>query len=114
MVPFACWNFGALWHDLVLFHLAQPFRQDAVSFAVPFPIMLKIGPVFGGAFILWAIQNGARNVAMFAAGYGIALLLFVSTSKQAFANYYFLIAQSLLLAVAVLPPRQQHKAPQPG
>jgi len=103
VLPFACWNPGALWHDLVLFHLAQPFRQDAVSFAVPFPILLKIGPVLLVAFIVWATRTRMRNVAMFAAAYGVSLLLFVSTSKQAFANYYFLVAQAFLLAVAALP-----------
>jgi hypothetical protein len=40
---------------------------------------------------------------MFAAAYGVALLLFVLTSKQAFANYYFLIGQAFFLTVAALP-----------
>lgn len=102
VLPFAFWNFRGLWHDLVLFHLAQPFRQDAVSFAVPFPFMLKIGPVLVMAFIVWATQARRRNSAMFAAAYGVALLLFVTTSKQAFANYYFLIAQTFFLSVAAL------------
>ena len=44
-----------------------------------------------------------RNQAMFATGYGVSLLLFVSTNKQAFSNYYFLIAQALLLTSAALP-----------
>jgi hypothetical protein len=103
VLPFACWNFRALWHDLVLFHLAQPFRQDAVSFAVLFPFMLKVGPVILIAFMAWSLRTAARSPAMFAAGYGVSLLLFVSTSKQAFGNYYFLVAQSLFLAVAALP-----------
>ncbi len=103
VLPFACWNFRALWHDLVLFHLAQPFRQDAISFAVLFPIMLKIGPVFLVVFIAWAARTVTRNAAMFAAEYGVSLLLFVATNKQAFANYYFLVGQALLLAAATLP-----------
>jgi hypothetical protein len=103
VLPFAVWNFRGLWHDLVLFHLAQPFRQDALSFAVPFPFMLKIGPVLLVAFIAWAIRSGMRNAAMFAAAYGVSLLLFFPTSKQAFANYYFLIAQAFFLAVAAMP-----------
>jgi hypothetical protein len=103
VLPFAAWNFRGLWHDMVLFHLAQPFRQDAISFAVLFPWMLKIGPVLVVAFMAWATRAGQRNAAMFAAAYGVALLLFVSTSKQAFANYYFLIGQTFLLAVAALP-----------
>jgi hypothetical protein len=103
VLPFAFWSIQGLWHDVVLFHLAQPFRQDAMSFAVPFPFMLKVGPVLLVAFIAWATRSRPRNAAMFAAGYGVSLLLFVLTSKQAFANYYFLIAQALFLAVAAMP-----------
>jgi hypothetical protein len=103
VLPFACWNFRGLWHDLVLFHLAQPFRADAMSFAVIFPLLLKIGPLLLLAFVVWSMRVSARGAAMFAAVYGVSVLLFFSTSKQAFSNYYFLIAQALLLAVAAMP-----------
>ncbi len=103
LVPFAIWNFRGLWHDLVLFHLAQPFRPQSLSFAVPYPIFLKIGPVLLLAFIVWAARTGIPNAAIFAAAYAISLLLLFSTSKQAFCNYYFLIAQTFLLGVAALP-----------
>jgi hypothetical protein len=103
LLPFAIWNSRGLWHDLVLFHLAQPFRPQSLSFAVPYPIFLKIGPVFLLAFIVWALWTGICNAAMFAAAYAVSLLLLFSTSKQAFCNYYFLIAQAFLLGVAALP-----------
>ncbi|MGB7152141.1 MAG: hypothetical protein WBD45_23485 [Terriglobales bacterium] len=105
VLPFALWNFRGLWRDVVLFHLAQPFRPQSLSFAVPYPIFLflKIGPVLLLIFIVWATMKRTRNPAMFAAGYGVSLLLLFSTSKQAFCNYYFLIAQAFLLAVAALP-----------
>jgi hypothetical protein len=35
---------------------------------------------------------------IFAAGYALALLLFVATGKQAAGNYYFLVTHALLLA----------------
>ena len=103
VLPFAVWNLRGLWHDLVLFHLAQPFRVNAASFAVPFPWMLKVGPVLLLIFIAGAIRVGTRNAAMFAAAYATALLLFVSTNKQAFPNYYFLIGLTFFLAAAALP-----------
>jgi hypothetical protein len=103
VLPFAIWNFRGLWRDLVLFHLSQPFRPQSLSFAVPYPIFLKIGPVLLLVFILWAMMKRMRNAAMFAAGYAVALLLLFSTSKQAFCNYYFLIAQALWMGVAALP-----------
>jgi hypothetical protein len=64
---------------------------------------LKIEPLIVLAFIVWALRNRIRNAAMFAAGYAVSLMLFFSTGKQAFSNYYFLIAQTLLLAVAASP-----------
>jgi hypothetical protein len=103
VLPFAIWNFRGLWHDLVLFHLAQPFRDDSLSFAVPCRFFLKIEPVIVLAFVVWALRNRIRNAAMFAAGYAVSLMLLFSTGKQAFSNYYFLIAQTLLLAVAASP-----------
>jgi len=102
VLPFALWNFGALWHDLVLFHLRQPFRQDAVSFAVPFPVYLKIGPLLLLAFVAWSVRRAVHQPALFPAMYAMAMLLFVSASKQAFCNYYFLIAQAFLLTSTVL------------
>jgi len=98
ILPFAWWNSRGLWHDLVLFHLAQPFRADSLSLAVPFPVLLKLGPLPVATFAGWGLWIGMRREAMFAAGYGTCLLLFFSTGKQAFTNYYFLVGQVLLLA----------------
>jgi hypothetical protein len=100
ILPFAAWNPHALWRDLVLFHLHQPFRLDAMSFAIRLPILLKLGPLALLGFLAWASRR-APTAANFVAAYGTAVLLFFSTSKQAFANYYFMIAQALLLAAAV-------------
>lgn len=83
MLPFAIWNFRGLWHDLVLFHLAPPFRDDSLSFAVPYPFFLKIEPVIVLAFIVWTWRNRIRNAATFAAGYAVSLmLLFRPASKH--------------------------------
>ena len=103
VLPFLFWNAHGLWHDLVLFHLHQPFRQDAISFAVLFPAMTKIGPLLLLVFLAWALRGSRRNHTIFAAVYGVAILLFFATSKQAFANYYFLAASCFFLSVAALP-----------
>jgi hypothetical protein len=103
ILPFLLWDAHGLWHDLVLFHLSQPFRQDAISFAVLFPVVAKIGPLLLLAFFAWALRGPQRNRAIFAAAYGVAVLLFFATSKQAFANYYFLVAHCFFLSVAALP-----------
>ena len=112
ILPFAILNIRGMWHDLVLFHFAQPFRPDAVSFAVLFPWILKAGPFLLIAFIIWALRAAAHVPAIFTVAYGLSLLLLVSTNKQAFTNYYFLIGSAFLLGVAALP---EHKMtlPQP-
>lgn len=102
VLPFALWNFRALWHDLVFFLYVVPVRRDSLSFAIPFPIYAKIGLLLLFAFIVWGATRGAQQPAMFAAAYGTALLLFFSASRQAFLNYYFLSAQALLLAAVSL------------
>jgi hypothetical protein len=112
VLPFALWNFRALWHDLVLFHLAAPVRHDALSFVIPFPLYAKIGPLLLLGFMVWAVRRGTHHVAMFAAAYGLALMLFVSASKQAFLNYYFLIGQALLLTAVSLWPASGAQPPE--
>jgi hypothetical protein len=122
VLPFVPGHEGALWHDLVLFHLKQPFRQDALSFAVTLPWLQVVGPLLVVGFVVWALCFRVQRPAMFAAGYGIALLLFVVTSKQAFDNYFFLIGQALLLGAAALyrdgramrPDAAEYEAPVPG
>jgi hypothetical protein len=102
VLPFAIWNLSALWHDTVLFHLRQPYRLDSLSFAVPFPWIMKVGPVLALAFLIWALRARLRSAASFPAVFGITLLLLVVTSKQAFVNYYFLAGQTFFLAIVAL------------
>jgi hypothetical protein len=82
-------------------------RPDAVSFAVLYPPALEIGPLLVLAFIAWALLRTARRAELFPAAYAMAMLLLVATSKQAFMNYYFLIALCFLLAGAALWPERQ-------
>jgi len=102
ILPFALWNFGGLWHDMFIYLASLPFRPDSISFAVRFPLALKIGPILLIVFVLWAFQTKFRNMSMFAAAFGVALLLFVAPNKQAFVNYYYLVSHSMLLSVACL------------
>lgn len=103
-LPFAIWNFHALWHDLVVFHYHQPVRQDALSFAVPFPLYEKIGPLLLLTFLVWMARRGSQQATLFAAAYGMVVMLFFSASKQGFLNYYFLISLALWLTAASLRP----------
>ncbi|HWF02215.1 MAG TPA: hypothetical protein VHA06_00935, partial [Candidatus Angelobacter sp.] len=107
VLPFAIWNFRGLWHDLILNVFAVPVRQDALSFAIRFPLYAKIGRLLLLAFVVWAARRGTQHAAMFAAAYGMALMLFFSASKMAFLNYYFLIALALWLTAASLWPARR-------
>jgi hypothetical protein len=55
------------------------------------------------ALVIWLMRIGQRTASTFSSAYGLVLLLFFITSKQAFLNYYLLIASALFLAVAALP-----------
>jgi hypothetical protein len=118
-LPFAVWGPRALMHDLVLFHLRQPFRWDSLSFAVVWPGFQATGIGLVTIFTVWSlwrvretstqsaqaqafVPSGAK-APMFAVAYGVSLLLFVATSKQAFFNYYFLIGEVFMLAAAAIP-----------
>jgi hypothetical protein len=104
VTPFAIWNFRSFWHDLILIPSRGPVRQDALSFAIAFPFYAKIGPLLLLAFMVWATRRAAQHVAIFVAAYGMAMMLFFSGSKQAFLNYFFLIALAFWLAAALLWP----------
>lgn len=102
LLPFAFWNYHGLWHDLVTFHLAQPVRDDAHSLGVVYPrLQILAGPVAVG-FCAWVILWARKHLVGFSSAYGLSLLLFFAFSKQAFANYYFLISMSFILSGALL------------
>jgi hypothetical protein len=100
LLPFALWNFHALWHDLVQFVFTLPFRTDALSFAVLFPWATKIGPLLLLIFLAFAVLRARPSAANFSAAYGAALLIYFVTSKQACFNYYFLVGHVFLISSA--------------
>jgi hypothetical protein len=103
--PFLLWNTRALWYDLVQFHLAQPYRKDAVGLAVPFPWILSLSLPLVLLLLVWILAKVRPGRWRFTAAYGLVFLLLFVTAKQAFCNYYFLISQLFLLAAAEYFPR---------
>lgn len=106
VLPFALWNFSGVWHDLIgiFFSSGVPVREDGLTFAVRFPIYAKIGKLLLFAYVVWAARRWSQHTAMFAAAYGMALMLFFSSSGLAFLNYYFLITFALWLTATSLWP----------
>ena len=100
-LPMAFWNAGGFWRDMVLVHIRQPFRKDALTLGnLLFPIPMVAIAALVMLAVVFAMRKARPHPSMFAAVYGFTLLIFVSTNKQAFCNYYFLIVQTLLLSVA--------------
>jgi len=113
-LPMAFWDFSHFWSNVVMFEVLQPFRKDALSFSVlvHIPMLLIILAVTAGT--AWTLRVVKRHPAMFPACFAFTFTIFVCTNKQAFANYYFLIAQSLCLAAVAfeIPPAAKKSFPQ--
>ena len=102
MVPFAVWNLGEFWRDVVAMQFHQPFRSDALSFLVPLSRSLGRTPSaiwgFVAAGLVLAIRLRApSSVARAVNTSAVALLAFLLFNKQAFANYYWLSGGLLVL-----------------
>ncbi|MCE1253944.1 MAG: hypothetical protein LWX83_10395, partial [Anaerolineae bacterium] len=115
--PLAFWNFPAFLWNVGLAQFYQVFRSNALSYAalysaatgmqawqfLPF-IMLALAYLF-----IW--RFGKASATAFAAAMAFALFLFVSSSQQAFCNYYFLITALLCGALAVCCNKSPDKTP---
>jgi uncharacterized membrane protein len=103
-LPFVLWNPHAFYHSVVQWQMIQPFRPDALSFLVwahpadpskwlwlPFALL--------GLMLLVCLRIGYKRTLSFPLAVALCLLPFFATNKQAFANYYYLVIASFLLAV---------------
>ena len=111
--PFLLRDPGAYLRSTVLFHAAQPFRDDSLNFAafwawarggVAPPTSLPSLALAGGALLV-ALWRCRPTPAGFAAGCGLVLLAMLAWFKQAHCNYYFLVIGLLLCSVAATVPR---------
>jgi len=117
-LPFVIWDFHALMEDLVFFFLRSPGRPDALSLyglllelvgvpPVPAPLWAKVtGVIVAGlwiAGIAWFTWKMPRNLAGMLFATASAWIFFFLLGKQAFMNYFYMVAFTLLLAVAASP-----------
>lgn len=117
-LPFAVWNFGALWDGVVTFHLATTIRPDAVTFhALVFKLTGRdLSSIWGFAAMLivggLVIRFAAPGLASAAMGGAALYLSFFVFNKQAFINYYwFCLVLLLIAAVAGLEPKTETSRP---
>jgi hypothetical protein len=98
--PLALWNLRSFIEDTVLLILRIPPRAGSLSLDA---FMHIPAPVMYGAVvcaIIFCLLAAARTPAMFAAGFAFVLLIWMFLNKQAFSNYYFLIAHAFWLSAA--------------
>lgn len=104
-LPLALWNPAAFWKDVVVLHFLQPFRAESLAYLslltapghAPPLYLGAIAWLVGVALVLW---RAPRTPMGFALAVAFVLTLFFAFSKQAFANYYFLIIGALATATA--------------
>lgn len=120
-LPFVLVDPAAFWKAIVKYQLIQPFRADSVSLLVssvntfgwPPPWTYGVLPLLGGGLtaIILALR-APRTPAAFAAAIGLTLLVTILLSKQAFMNYYFLVAGAFLIAAVAWPTQADPAQPE--
>lgn len=106
LLPFLLWHPQDLFEDLVLFQIRQPFRPDALT--LPALFHFATGLRAPGALallgatvsLLWSFPRLPRHPAGLLLGAALCCFGFFATAKQAFCNYYSLVAVLLLLCAA--------------
>lgn len=112
-LPLALWDFRAFWNSAVTLQLAQPFRPDALSLtSLIYDLTAQRLPELTGVALCVAgsILLPFRKYAL-AWTLAVTLTLLFVLSKQAFANYYFLLATAWLIPMLSAPPTAR---PAPG
>lgn len=122
-LPFLLVDPAAFWKAVVEFQLVQPFRSGSWSLLVfsvdtfgwPPPWTYGVLPLLGGGLTAIALAFRApRTPAAFAAGVGLALLVTILLSKQAFMNYYFVVSGAFLIAAVAWPTHPEPTNPPLG
>lgn len=115
-IAFAAWDLKAFVQSVVLWQFEQPFRPDSLSLAVsavrafgwpPLDWFSWLPVVSGGTAGLVAYRRIDRTPAGFARGVAFVTTWFLLFSKQAFANYYFLVIAAMAVALAAESNRSQ-------
>ena len=105
--PLAFWNFQAFIWNVLSAQFYQPFRPEALSYAVIYnnvtghilPFYMPF--IFLGVALLWVLRFIRRSPLGFSASLALCLAVFFATNKQAFGNYYFLVFGMLCCSLAI-------------
>lgn len=106
VLPFLLWHPRALIEDLVLFQLRQPFRPDALTLPALAHVVTGLRApgalaILGAAVsFFWILPRLPQKPAGVLFGAAVGCFAFFATAKQAFCNYYSLVAVLLLCTAA--------------
>ena len=120
VLPFAIWDFHAMMENVLYFFLKSDARGDALSL-YGLAVALGVSPTAGwiGAVVAclwiggvaWFTWKMPRNLpGMLFAAAGMWMFFFL-LGKQAFMNYFYMVAFTLLLAVAATPGAAEDSKP---
>ncbi|MGO8705606.1 MAG: glycosyltransferase 87 family protein [Candidatus Brocadiia bacterium] len=120
VLPFAIWDFRAMMENVLYFFLKSDARGDALSL-YGFAVALGVPPSAGWigavvaclwigalAWFTWKMPRTLAGMLFAAAGMWIFFFLL---GKQAFTNYFYSVAFTLLLAVAATPGAAENSTP---
>jgi hypothetical protein len=120
-LPLVMWDWNAFLHSAVWLQFRQPWRADALSFAVllnylGMPRMPWLGFAAAGLALLAVMLRRNGHPAVFARDVAFVLFAFFAFNKQAFYNYYFLVLGALCCALAAPVQKADKRIPavQPG
>jgi hypothetical protein len=109
--PLALWNLSAFLWNVGWAQWYQVFRLDALSYLALYARAFGLQPSQFTGFVallltfLFIWRYASRSPEGFAAALALSLGVFFAFSKQAFANYYFLVIGTFCCALAAMPLR---------
>jgi hypothetical protein len=107
-LPLALLAPHGFWRSAVMWQFHQPYRWDSLSFGAWLGTSREVSPIpWWAAFVAMAVAivialwRRRRTPAGFAAAVAFVYFVFFALSKQAFANYYFLVIGAMCCALGL-------------
>jgi hypothetical protein len=105
-LPFVLFTREGMWAALVLHHVHNPFRPDSLSI----PAFLSSAKIFVPTWLgpllalasFWLLRLVRRGVAELVLASSVTLFCFFLFGRQAFANYYYLLNITILIALSAV------------
>jgi hypothetical protein len=112
MLPFVVWDPRAFTDDVVMFQIQQPFRWASLSVSPVIAFLSGwkpslLGPATAIGAMAWSWRRAAPGSHGFCLVAAATLLGFFVTAKQAFCNYYYFVALSVLCAAITAPAMRE-------